>query len=189
MITNEDLFRMGDYESLYAQNIAFMYKLIKRFENLHIEQDELLGAGNLAFMKAVKTYNPTTARWLTYFSRLMINEILMMWRRTQKHTRCISLETVIVAIDGNADITLSDQISSDECLEEDVLDQVIAQQIMQLTRALPTKEQEVLRLHLLGTRQVDIGKKLGLSQAHISRSIKKITSELSRQYERGNAYA
>ncbi|MEG2374954.1 MAG: sigma factor [Niameybacter sp.] len=105
---NEDLFRIGDYDNLYAQNIAFMYKHMKRFQNLLIEQDDLLGCGNLAFMKAIKTYDPNTSKWLTYFSRLMTNEILMLRRKTQRHRTCISLETVTVAIDGNTDITLSD---------------------------------------------------------------------------------
>lgn len=184
-MTNEELFILGDYDTLYSQNVPFMYKFINRFRNLPIEKDDFIGCCNLAFMKAVKSYDPSASKWLTYFSRLMVNEILMFNRRLQKHTRCISLETMIIAIDDNTDITLEDQISSGECIEEDVLDHVMAQQILELTKMLSTREQEALKLHLMGVKQAIIGERLNISQAYVSRLIKQISNELYKQYEKG----
>ncbi len=184
-MTNEELFKLGDYDTLYTRNLPFMHSIAKRFKNLPIETDDLVGCGDIAFMKCLDKYKPDTSKWLTYFSKLMINEILMLNRKASKHVRCISLESVLMVGSDNKEITLSQRISTEALLEDEVLNKVAVQEVLELTKRLPEKEREALRLHLLGTRQVDIGRQLGMTQAYVSRLIKKITNELYKQYEKG----
>ncbi|MDY3369402.1 sigma-70 family RNA polymerase sigma factor [Zhenhengia yiwuensis] len=184
-MTNEELFRLGDYDTLYTRNLPFMHKFAKRFSNLPIEMDDLMGCGHIAFVKALETYNADKSKWLTYFSKFMINEILMLNRKVLRQSNCISLETVMITNYEDKEIRLEHQISSGIFVEDTVIDKVTVEQLFNLTKTLPTREREALRLHLLGTRQAVIGKRLNVSQACVSRMIRKITEELYKQYQKG----
>lgn len=184
-MTNEELFIIGDYDTLYTKNIPFMHHIAKRFRNLPIELDDLIGCGNLAFAKCLKHYNPTTSKWLTYFSKFMVNEILMFNRKVLKHSDCISLENITCKNKGSKNLRIEDHLSTGICIDDDVMDRISVEEILELTKQLPEREREALRLHLHGTRQVIIGEQLGISQAYVSRLIKKITNELYKQYRKG----
>lgn len=183
-MTNEELFRLGDYDTLYTRNLPFMHKFAKRFSNLPIEMDDLMGCGHIAFVKALETYNADKSKWLTYFSKFMINEILMLNRKVSRQSNCISLETVMITNYEDKEIRLEHQISSRVFVEDTVIDKVTVEQLFNLTKALPTREREALRLHLLETKQADIGVKLNISQAYVSRLLKKVTNELYKQYQK-----
>ena len=82
MLSNEELFISGDIDTLYERNKRLMFHIANKFSNLKLEYDDFIGCGDLAFVKAIKIFNPNKSKWATFFSRLMINEILMVNRKS-----------------------------------------------------------------------------------------------------------
>ena len=81
MLSNEELFLMGNVEKLYEKNQPFMNFIAKKYASQdcllgELEFDDCIGCGNIAFVKALKSFNPDKCKWTTYFSKIMINEIM-----------------------------------------------------------------------------------------------------------------
>ena len=183
MISNEELFISGDIDTLYERNKRLMFHIANKFSNLKLEYDDFIGCGDLAFVKAIKIFNPNKSKWATFFSRLMINEILMVNRKSNNQAQTISLETAIY-VDNEQNILKIQDISSGQ---NDTMDEVVnlitIEEILKLSKKLSLRKREVLRLYLKDIKQKDIGKQLNLSQSYVSRLIKNVCLELKNDYE------
>ena len=67
----------------------------------------------------------------------------------------------------------------------EVINIIVNEEILMLINKLTPIKREIIRLHLIGTKQKDIGVALNLSQSYIARLIKKICVELKTTYEKG----
>lgn len=184
-MTNEELFNNGEFERLYIENEAFIYHLAKRFKNLGIDVEEIIGCANLAFTKALRGFNPGQSKWISYFSSCMTCEILMYHRKNKKHMGTMSLEQVLNTDTKGNELTLENVLADEHILEKEVIDKITVREVLILTNDLPPREKEALRLHIIGTRQEDIGKQLELSQAYVSRLIRRIQKQLKQDYYKG----
>lgn len=173
-MTNEELFLAKDYEALYKKNERFMHHICRKYFNLGIPYDDLIGCADLAFMKAIKSFSPTQAKWLTYFSKIIINEILMLNRQQNKWNQLISLQEVINKDDSGHEFTLEETIYiKDSYMDKDYLFE-IDQAVDELTEV----QRIVLKFTLEGKTQRVIGKALRLSQPQISRILQTTRRQL-----------
>lgn len=185
MVSNEELFISGDIENLYKSNKKLMFHIANKFLNLNLEYDDLMGCGDLAFVKAIKIFNPNKSKWVTYFSKVMVNEILMVNRKKNREVETISIETAICEDSDNNVLTIRDVIPATKNTLDETINLIATEEILIMASKLSSNKRDVLRLHLLGIKQKDIGKTLNLSQSYVSRLIKNICLELKITYEKG----
>lgn len=185
MVSNEELFISGDMETLYKRNKPLIFYIANKFLNLKLEYDEFIECGDLAFAKAIRIFDPDKSKWATFFSKIMINEILMVNRRIVKQVETISIETALCEESDQNLLTIKDVISSKEDTMNEVIDLIVNEEILILINKLTPIKREIMRLHLIGTKQKDIGVALNLSQSYVGRLIKKICKEIKISYEKG----
>lgn len=79
--------RTGDSsarEKLIRHNLRLVAHIAKKYYALPSEQDDLISIGTIGLMKAVDTFDSTRrARFSTYASRCIENELRMHFRRDQ----------------------------------------------------------------------------------------------------------
>jgi RNA polymerase sporulation-specific sigma factor len=185
MISNEQLFIAGDIDTLYERNKRLMFHIANKFSNLKLEYDDFIGCGDVAFVKAIKTFDPDKSKWATFFSTIMVNEILMLNRKLNKQFKIISIETPICVDNEQNTLTFQDVMQASKDTMDEVINLMTVQEILNLANKLSSKKREILGLYLLEMKQKDIGQKLDISQSYVARLIKKICIELKDAYEKG----
>ncbi len=96
---------------LIEHNLRLVAHIVKKYAQSAAEQDELISIGSVGLIKAVSTFDyKKGAKFATYASRCIENEILMNYRAAKKSAGDIYInEPVEVDKDGNA-MTLIDLI-------------------------------------------------------------------------------
>ena len=179
MPSNEELFLSGDIDSLYRRNKKLMYHIANKFLNLNFEYDDFIGCGDLAFVKALKKFNPNRCKWATYFSKIMVNEILIVNRKRNKELPLISLDTVI-CMDSN--LTIQDVVQSKEDVMEKAVNLIILEEILKHLENSKALKKEIFKLYLQGVSQREIGEKFNFSQSYVSRIIRSMKLEFKLVY-------
>ena len=185
MVSNEELFMNGDIDTLYKTKTRLMFYIANKFFNLNLEYEELIGCGDIAFAKAAKIFDPNKSKWATFFSKVMVNEILILNRKILKQVETISLETAICEENDQDVLIIQDVIPSISNTMDEAINLIVNEEIFILISKLSPVKREILRLHLIGTKQKDIGAVLNLSQSYVGRLIKKICKEIKISYEKG----
>ena len=108
----------GDLEAkhiLIERNLRLVAHVIKKYQHLEENPEDLISIGTIGLIKAIITFNPERNNKLgTYAARCIENEILMLLRTKKKHSKEVSLyEPIGTDRDGN-EIQLFDIIEADE---------------------------------------------------------------------------
>ena len=86
--------RAGDAaarEKLIRHNLRLVAHIVKKYYALPGDQEDLVSIGTIGLMKAVDTFDATRkARFSTYASRCIENEIRMQFRRERKNGQPLS---------------------------------------------------------------------------------------------------
>ena len=177
-------------QALISHNLRLVAHLTKKFYSPDREQDELISIGTLGLMKAVESFQPEKgARFATYASRCIENEILMYYRAKKKTAGEVFFDDPLeFDKDGNA-LTLLD-VLPDDCDPEEQAAQSIQQKQLYhfLETRLERREWEVIvhRYGLFGfaaMTQREVAKALGISRSYVSRIEKRALSILREAYE------
>ena len=192
----EECFRLmseGDKDAknrLIEHNLRLVAHIVKKYASAPADQDELISIGTIGLIKAVSTFDYTKgARFATYASRCIENEILMNFRAAKKSAGDVYInEPVETDKDGNA-LTLMDLIDDGIDIHEQVDNHIRTRQLYQfLGKCLDRREAEiiVLRYGLYGTAprtQSETAQKLGISRSYVSRIEKKAIEKLRKMYD------
>lgn len=180
--------------TLIEHNLRLVAHVIKKYQHLEEDPDDLLSIGTIGLIKAVSTFNPEKkARLATYACRCIENELLMMLRTKRKRNRETSLyEPIGTDREGN-EIQLFDIIESnddDACLTLSMKND-IRLLYEKLETSLTTREQLVLRKRygLYGEHELtqkEVATLLGISRSYVSR-IEKGAIEKLRPYFSGSS--
>ena len=85
----------GDLEAkhvLIERNLRLVAHIVKKYQTLEEDNEDLLSVGTIGLIKAVVTFNPDkSVRLGTYAARCIENEILMNLRAKKKSSREVSL--------------------------------------------------------------------------------------------------
>lgn len=185
LTTEEETFylrkcRQGDKAArdvLIERNLRLVAHIVKKYQGVDEDLDDLISIGTIGLIKAVSTYDMTKgSRLATYAARCIDNELLMMLRSRKKFSREVSLyEPIGTDKEGN-EIHLLDIV---EANEQDITDQCIhKERILQLygclREVLSPLEYEVIkyRYGLFGEKELTqraLGKRLGISRSYVSR--------------------
>jgi RNA polymerase sporulation-specific sigma factor len=192
----EECFRLmaeGDKTAknrLIEHNLRLVAHIVKKYSPSPADQDELISIGTIGLIKAVSTFDYTKgARFATYASRCIENEILMNFRAAKKTAGDVYInEPVETDKDGNA-LTLMDLIDDGIDIHEQVDTLIRSRQLYQfLGKCLDERELEIIiyRYGLYGKRshtQSETAKKLGISRSYVSRIEKKSIEKLRKMYD------
>ncbi len=181
LTTQEETFylrkcRQGDKAArdvLIERNLRLVAHIVKKYQGVDEDLDDLISIGTIGLIKAVSTYDMTKgSRLATYAARCIDNELLMMLRSRKKFSL---YEPIGTDKEGN-EIHLLDIV---EANEQDITDQCIhKERILQLygclREVLSPLEYEVIkyRYGLFGEKELTqraLGKRLGISRSYVSR--------------------
>lgn len=175
---------------MIVHNLRLVVYIAKKFENTHVDVEDLISIGTIGLIKAVNTFCPErNIKLATYASRCIENEILMYLRKTSVSKTELSIdEPLNIDWDGN-ELLLSDVLGSDP----DVVNRAIEEEdekncLIRTINSLDDREKliMVMRFGVGGTKehtQKEIASLLGISQSYISRLEKRIIGRLKKEME------
>ena len=179
----------GDLEAkhiLIERNLRLVAHVIKKYQHLEENQEDLISIGTIGLIKAIITFNPKRNNKLgTYAARCIENEILMLLRTKKKHSKEVSLyEPIGTDRDGN-EIQLFDIIETDEADAQTkiTLKDDIRLLYEKLESELSPRERLVLKMRygLYNQEeytQREIADQLGISRSYVSRIEKSAIEKL-----------
>ena len=177
-------------EDLIVHNLRLVVYIAKKFENTHVDVEDLISIGTIGLIKAVNTFCPErNIKLATYASRCIENEILMYLRKTSVSKTELSIdEPLNIDWDGN-ELLLSDVLGSDP----DTVNRAIEEEdeknyLIRTINNLDDREKLIMymRFGVGGTKehtQKEIASLLGISQSYISRLEKRIIQRLKKEME------
>lgn len=164
-------------QKLILHNLRLVSHIVRKYYSSSKNQEDLVSIGTIGLVKAVDTFKVDSGtRFATYAAKCIQNEILMHFRAQRKLSAEVSMnDTIDVDREGNP-LTYMDVISSDECLTEEVLRMVEAEQAVRFVQTrLDPRERRIitLRFGLDHTTppltQREVAAKLGISRSYVSR--------------------
>lgn len=179
---------------LVERNLRLVAHIAKKYHGDNRDSDDLISIGIIGLIKAINTYNPSKGnRLVTYASKCIENELLMMIRSEKKKNKEISLnEPIGTDKEGNT-ISLIDVVENDEI---DTLKQMEnAEDVIRVREyvenVLSPRENEIIvsRYGLNGNppmTQKKVGEVLGISRSYVSRIEKKALEKLKKAFD--NSY-
>lgn len=182
--------RAGDGEAraiLIEHNLRLVAHIVKKYYTASKNQEDLISIGTIGLIKAIDTFDSANgARFATYASKCLQNEILMYFR-SQKKTACeVSLNDAIdTDKDGNP-LTYLDVISVDDTIADDLDLRCKSRRAREIIeKVLEPRERQiiVLRYGLNGARPItqrEVAARLGISRSYVSRIEKAALEKLNR---------
>lgn len=182
----------GDLEAkriLIEHNLRLVTHIIKKYQHLEDDIEDLISIGTIGLIKAVTTFNlEKNTRFATYACRCIENEILMMLRAKKKSNRECSLYDPIGTDREGNEIHLYDIIESEDA---DAYTKIFTGDCIlllyeKIESELTMREKYVLtmRYGLYGKKahtQNEIASSLNISRSYVSR-IEKGAIEKLRPY-------
>ncbi len=190
--------KAGDLEArniLVEYNLRLVAHIVKKYNNFERDTDDLISIGTIGLIKAINTYDlEKGSRLVTYASRCIENELLMMLRQERKCSREFSLyEPIGTDKEGN-EINLLDIVEYDdkEISDHIILEDTILQLYNAIQKVLDSRELEVLSLRygLFGNEaktQREVAASLQISRSYVSRIEKKALLKLRRSLDSSSA--
>ena len=179
----------GDLEAkhiLIERNLRLVAHVIKKYQNLDEDTEDLISIGTIGLIKAVVTFNPSKGnRLAAYASRCVENEVLMYLRSRKKNGKEVSLyEPIGTDREGN-EIRLYDimETDDDDIPEKIYLKENIQKLYEKVESELSQREKLVLKMRygLYNGEQYtqrEIARQLGISRSYVSRIEKSAVQKL-----------
>ena len=190
-LTNEEK------EIMAEENTKLIHYVANNFRNTKIFYDDLYGAAQLGFTKALNSYNPDRgAKFSTFAVTCMMNEVKFFLRKERKQSdNTISYNFVLATDQNGGEFELYDTLTKKSHEEPDVDERITKKEselsILKAVEALTEVEQYIinhryeLNGHPFKTQKV-ISEKIGMSQANVSKiqknAVDKIKKLLSDEY-------
>lgn len=162
---------------LVEHNLRLVAHVIKKYQYLEEDQEDLISIGTIGLIKAVMTFNTDKGnRLAAYASKCIDNEILMYLRSKKKTSKEISLyEPIGTDREGN-EIKLYDIIETDEIdtSERIQLKENIQKLYEKVESELSQRERLVLKMRYglyngEEYTQREVARQLGISRSYVSR--------------------
>ena len=169
-------------EELFAENEKLVYFVYNKHFNSsenHLYKEDLLQEGRLYLWKACLLFDDSkNLKFSTFAVTIIYNRMLdYVSRKLSKHSHNISLETnVLQDKEGNTS-TLQEYLPAKE--EYDDIDLKII--FWECFETLSNRDRTIILLLYKGYKQNQIAKKMKLSQAQISRILKKFKFKMRNQ--------
>lgn len=170
-------------DELVIDNVNLIYHTLKKLNMYHL-LEEYYDVGMIGLVKASKKYTEEKGKFSTYACTCIANEILLEVRKQKsgkRNAEVISINKVIYS-DDSGSITIEDTISSNECIEEKIIEEEQYRIMYKLIDELKASDKELIKNYYgIGREkmtQLELAKCMKQSQAQISRRIEKLIKEM-----------
>ena len=186
------LARRGDKiarTELIEHNLRLVAHIVKKYYSTHKNQDDLVSIGTVGLIKAIDSYDVENgAKFATYASKCIQNEILMFFRSQKKFSCEVSInETIDTDKDGNP-LTYIDVISCEDTIADDIDLKLSSKKALKIINtALTQRERQIIILRYgLGNRrpvtQREIAEALNISRSYVSRIEKSALDKIRNEF-------
>lgn len=188
-------------QKLIEHNLRLVAHIVKKYAGPASnsgpcsEQEDLISIGTIGLIKAVSTFLPEKgARFATYASRCIENEILMHFRGKKKSQGDVYIDDPIETDKDGNQLTLLDIVSAvsenDSMIEEIDLMIRSKQLYLYIKDCLNDRELTIIscRYGLYGRQpmtQREVADKLNISRSYVSRIEKKALCKLKTRFDKG----
>ena len=171
-------FKAGDMaarDRIIRHNLRLVAHIVKKYYTVSGGQDDFISIGTIGLIKAVNSFDNTKqARFSTYASRCIDNEVRMSFRKQKKAPATVSMNEPIEAGKDGSALTVIDVVPDDFLLDEDCERRDETARLRQLVDGLSGRQRQVvlLRYGLSGQppmTQQEVADLLGISRSYISR--------------------
>jgi RNA polymerase sporulation-specific sigma factor len=187
-----DKLKTGDKEArniLIERNLRLVAHIVKKFNNHPNEVEDLISVGTIGLIKSINSFDPEKgAKFATFASRCIHNEILMHLRATKKHNQNLYIQEPIGLDKQGNELTMEDKIADNENpIDEQVTLKIQIKLLYDKIKfVLKGREKTIIELRygLLDGNEVtqrEIAKLLGISRSYVSRIEKKAIKKLSKE--------
>lgn len=186
-------FSRGDKEAkdiLIERNLRLVAHIAKKYYSDNRDNEDLISIGIIGLIKAVNTYNQDKGnRLVTYASKCIENELLMMLRSEKKRNKEVSLsEPIGMDKEGNT-ISLIDVVENDDIdtLQKMENAEDIVRVRCYVEEVLSDREKEIIvkRYGLDGSppvTQKQVGNEMKISRSYVSRIEKRALEKLRKAF-------
>lgn len=176
---------------LIEHNLRLVAHIVKKYSTGMNDYDELVSVGTIGLIKAINTFDIHKAKRLSSYAATCVqNEILMMFRSSNKSRYDISLnDSLDTDKDGN-ELILMDIVSTEDDIAEKIDLKVKSEKLQQyIDEVLDEREKTViyLRYGLNGVEerpQREIADMLNISRSYVSRIETKALKKLRKRFEK-----
>lgn len=190
-ISNEELIRLaknGDEEAkreIFIVNDRFCHYLAKKFRNTGIAYDDLLSIARLGMFKAYRSFDVDKGiLFITYASRCMENEILVVLRREKKQSQVTNFSDIKFRNDKDGSIATIEEYVGEEDRQFDEIgtNDELKDIVKQFSEKATDLEKQILQYRIINDEmaQKELADKLGLSQSYISRIEKRVIRKMQK---------
>ncbi|WP_312642896.1 RNA polymerase sporulation sigma factor SigK [Hydrogenoanaerobacterium sp.] len=176
---------------LIEHNLRLVAHIIKKYYSSFKDQDDLISIGTIGLIKAASTFDyEKGARFATYASRCIENEVLMFFRSKRKTAQDIYISDPIDTDKEGNSLTLMDIVADEDNILDNLDLKIKSEKLHKYIDAhLEDREKTIvlMRYGLCGyvpMTQREVAKKLGISRSYVSRIEKKALSTLRKQFAR-----
>ena len=174
---------------LIEHNLRLVAHIIKRYYSSMRDQDDLISIGTIGLIKAASTFDyEKGAKFATYASRCIENEILMYFRSLKKTSQDVFISDPIdTDKEGNA-LTFQDIMSDDDNILDSIDLRLKSEKMYRyIAMGLSLRERDILvmRYGLFCRKpltQREVADKLSISRSYVSRIEKKALATLKKQF-------
>lgn len=179
-------------QKLILHNLRLVAHIVRKYYSTARNPEDLVSIGTIGLVKAVDTFCiKNGARFATYASKCIQNEILMHFRSQKKLSAEVSInETIDIDRDGNP-LTYIDVISSDEDIAEEIDKKILTDKMLRyLDTRLSSREKQIIKMRYgIGDHdpmpQREVAAALGISRSYVSRIEKNALSILKEALKNG----
>lgn len=185
-----DALRQGDLQArdrLIRHNLRLVAHIAKKYYAAPGDQEDLVSIGTIGLIKAVNTFDAARrARFSTYASRCIENEIRMYLRRGRRMPATVSLQDSVEAGRDGTTLTVQDTIPDESRMEEACEQTDEARRLRQLIDGLNGRERQVILLRYglggqLPLTQQQTAELLGISRSYVSRLETRALGQLKKE--------
>ena len=166
--------RAGDPQArdrIIRHNLRLVAHIAKKYYASFGDQDDLISIGTIGLIKAVNSFDSEKqARFSTYASRCIENELRMQFRKVRRTPVALSLQDPLDSQEGS--LTVMDVVTDNFLLDENYEQQEEQAQLHRLVDTLQGRERQVLilRYGLSGQSaltQAEVAQVLGISRSYV----------------------
>lgn len=177
-------------DELVIDNVNLIYYTLKKLKMYHL-LDEYYDVGMIGLVKASRHYSANKGKFSTYACKCIANEVLLELRKQKSSKRDVEIVSLNQAVyydyNGSNDITLEDVISSEDNIEEMLIEKEQYRKMYQLINNLDETDRELIKSYYGIGRdrktQMELAECNHLSQAQICRNINSIIKHMRKEVE------
>ena len=169
---------------MYEKYYKLAYFIANKWVKKGVEYNEAMSAAHLALVKCInsKKFDSSKAKFSTYLTNAVDNEVRMHLRREKKHALNVSLSEEFINNNDDGSLGTLEDIIPDKKFEDEMLNKELLIEALYIfdkhKKKLSDRNLRIFNLWLNGFTQKEIAERVDLTQSYVCRVINTIINKL-----------